>query len=570
METEGAPLTNTTGLWPIKVETHDATDEPQVWYVVKREDDHESEEGLRSADSLQDNTLSQGMPDDGTLPKHDWKTEEKYTPHQQPSSAVCRTTVGTKTMYDSVVGSLRPSTEPVRKSEREIIPNNGQLSQNVKTEPIEADVLECGTGTCPQTVESDVAISETHTAEMASAMLQFGSSTAHIDSSTPDAWHIEENPLLCEICGICLKYPSKLRRHMRIHTGERPHTCDMCGKSFTEAFALKNHRYNHLDVKPYICEVCGKSFSSSSHSNYHLIHVEGRGEADMLECGTGTFPETIEPDVTNFETHTAERASAMPQFGSSTTHIDSSTPDAWHIEENPLLCEICGICLKYPSKLRRHMRIHTGERPHTCDICDKSFTEAFALKNHRYSHLDVKPYICEVCGKRFSSSSHLNYHLIHVEGKGFSCNVCGKSFKLMLTLKRHRAIHTGVKPHVCKVCSKSFTQISQLKSHIRIHTREISYSCEICCQTFTNSYSLNNHGRTHKRQKRQEEEVRQLEETGQQINAEQQTAEVSDVTDKAASHSNRVRGKCQTILSLLRSDSASNLSQKGKVFSLER
>ncbi|XP_064596293.1 putative zinc finger protein 66 [Liolophura sinensis] len=423
METEGASLTNTTGVWSIKVEADDATDEPQVWYVVKQEDDHESEDELRSAESLQDNTPSQGMSVDGTLPQNDWKTEEKYTPHQQPSSVVCMTTVGTKTMYDSEVGAVMPSTEPVTNSERDIIPNNGQLSQNVKTEPIEADMLECGAGTCPETVDSD---------------------------------------------------------------------------------------------------------------------------------------------VTNFEIHTTE----MPKFGSSTAHVVLSTPDAWHIEENPLMCEICGIGFKYPSKLRRHTRIHTGERPHTCDICGKTFTEAFKLKNHRYSHLDVKPYTCEVCGKGFSYSSNLYHHkVIHSEERSFSCDICGKSFKLMLTLKRHRGIHTGEKPHVCKVCNKSFTQTSQLKNHIRIHTCEKPFFCEICCQTFTNSYSLNNHKRKHKRKKRQEEDVRRLGEAGQGINAERQAVKVSDLTDKVASCSSHVRAKCQTILSLLLSDSASNLSQKGKVAS---
>ena len=50
---------------------------------------------------------------------------------------------------------------------------------------------------------------------------------------------------------------------------------------------------------------------------------------------------------------------------------------------------VCFVCMKGfvgPSKLQRHIRIHTNSRPFQCPICLKSFNQMSTLKTHQLTH----------------------------------------------------------------------------------------------------------------------------------------------------------------------------------------
>lgn len=161
-------------------------------------------------------------------------------------------------------------------------------------------------------------------------------------------------------------------------------------------------------------------------------------------------------------------------------------------------CEHCNKTFMRKNSLNMHLSIHTNTRPCTCEICNKSFANKKFLKSHKKIH-NTK-HKCKYCSKGFSVPSKLERHLrIHTNTKPFVCPVenCRKSFSDKCNLTGHKLTHSNQKNFACDICKKSYKFNSQLKDHKKAHSNNKPFKCRICGKTYKWKTNLTVHIKKH-------------------------------------------------------------------------
>ncbi|CAD6184729.1 unnamed protein product [Caenorhabditis auriculariae] len=182
---------------------------------------------------------------------------------------------------------------------------------------------------------------------------------------------------------------------------------------------------------------------SRKNANYKTI-AEVEVEASMLEMVAPTRHlqmATIGPKTKKKRVKEPKNLDWIIDAVAKGVDVDSASP---HRRKLPQIhkCEYCGKIDKYPSKIKAHMRVHTGEKPFKCEICGMCFAQRTPMRLHLRRHLDQKPYLCIVdgCGERFVSGALLNVHVHakHFMTKKYVCiKGCGRFFASAKNQRNH-------------------------------------------------------------------------------------------------------------------------------------
>lgn len=223
-------------------------------------------------------------------------------------------------------------------------------------------------------------------------------------------------------CGEC-KFSScnlaALRRHMRRHSDK--HKCNLCEKTFASATELRLHVNVHLGIKPHKCGECDMAYGTA---------------ADLLR-------------------HTR----------------------SVHSLEKPFRCCYCDYTSAEASRMKIHIRSHTGERPFTCLQCTFATTDAFKLRRHLRTHTGEKPYSCNICQAKFTQRASMKMHILRKHTENLPkehCPICnaelfGKHDVQVHIRKQHSYLETPIK---CRFCPETFHERYILRQHQQSHRNE--------------------------------------------------------------------------------------------------
>lgn len=216
---------------------------------------------------------------------------------------------------------------------------------------------------------------------------------------------------VCHICNENFHNFSLLNCHMNSHVGKV--VCENCGAGFLNQHLLMKHKESHL-TKLFSCKQCDKSFIKKSQLTYHTDKVhKGKERVRLKKCPKcpQTFKEHYAKILHLKKDHGI--ANTFPCYICKNTFTTrrAVTEHLTRFHTEKFKCEVCSKCFGVESRLKQHMRGHTGERNFICPVCKNAYIHKRSLNKHMRSHETVFRYNCTDCGAGFQGKNDFDKHM---------------------------------------------------------------------------------------------------------------------------------------------------------------
>ncbi|XP_060938687.1 zinc finger protein 770-like [Limanda limanda] len=354
----------------------------------------------------------------------------------------------------------------------------------------------------------------------------------------------------CRSCSKCFSSPSKLKRHMMIHTGQRPFSCEICGKRFRQKSHLRVHCRTHLlsryqkQRSLYInrppSRTGGFHTRTAAHVPVQEVLRHKKCNETLTGCdvifakhpvqtpSTATVQNNSEPGIKLFP-QISKKREVLPLI---TSPRVNKTPTDKPVQIHGNTRHQCSQCLKsFPStsKLKRHEMVHTGLKPFRCPTCGKAFRQRTHLKAHEGGHCTRKPSQpvnqqasvkklkmnnqqpqqqlyprITVCVPSLQHSVNTDSQLLSLGVKSRDKLVQDCKGPEIPNAKVNGPFKTNTKSttckkkklHTCRICCKDFSSPYKLSRHLLTHSGVRPYKCSFCSKTLTQHGHLKSHERS--------------------------------------------------------------------------
>lgn len=166
------------------------------------------------------------------------------------------------------------------------------------------------------------------------------------------------------------------------------------------------------DLISHRCPICSSEYRRCSDLNRHMKSKHNVSRKDFLEYNSGdNDEETIEMDDDDFDDE------IDVQEVTESEESDESQPlSELRLKGKPLAkrinkkCSYCSYIAKWPSDLRRHLRVHSMVKRFKCSLCWKKYKYLGDLNVHMRRDHEVTHPFCPFCfvgeGMRTLSPKH--------------------------------------------------------------------------------------------------------------------------------------------------------------------
>ena len=343
----------------------------------------------------------------------------------------------------------------------------------------------------------------------------------------------------CRSCSKCFPSPSKLKRHMMIHTGQRPFSCDLCGKRFRQNTHLRVHCRTHLLTRYqkqrslYINRPPSRTGGFHTRTAADVLVQEALQRKKCAEaltrCDVIAAKHPVQTPSTATVQNNVKTESGIRLFPQTSKTSEDTAPKGTQTAKPVQIhgtarheCSQCLKCFPSPSKLKRHEMVHTGLKPFRCPTCGKAFRQRTHLKTHEGGHCTRKlsqPVNQQASIKKQKTPNQQQQQLypritVCVPSLQHSVNTDTHSVSRGATsrdksvpeipiskvngpFKTNTRSNTFKKKklHTCRICCKNFSSPYKLSRHLITHSGVRPYKCSFCSKTLTQHGHLKLHER---------------------------------------------------------------------------